>query len=84
MKAAIEGERGSKLQQSATGAVVIDVAVQAGRKRTWLPWTYAYLELAERVEEIDIGTVRRVRSEGFLGGQATNLFEMTKFKNTGV
>jgi len=81
MKAAIERERGSKLRQSATEAVVIDVAVWAGRKRTWMPWTYAYLELAERGEEIDIGTVRRARFEGFLDGQATNLFDMTKFKH---
>lgn len=44
-----------------------------------MPWTYAYFELAERGQEIDLGTVRRVRFEGFLDGQATNLFEMTKF-----
>lgn len=80
MKGEVEGERGSKLRQSATEAVIIDVAVRDGRRRTRIPWTYAYFEIAERGEEVDLGVVRRARFEGFLSGQATNLFEMTRFE----
>lgn len=76
MKAEIEGARGSKLRQTATEAVVIDVPVSDGT----MPWTYAYFELAERGEVTDAETGRRGRFEGFLGPQATNLFEMTRVK----
>ncbi|MEK6233137.1 MAG: DUF1338 domain-containing protein [Planctomycetales bacterium] len=48
MKSAIEGEVGSKLRQTATEAVVIDVPVRSGKKLGKTEWTYAYLELAER------------------------------------
>ncbi len=44
------------------------------------PWSYAYFELAERNEVVDPETGRRGRFEGFLGAQATTLFEMTKIK----
>jgi len=80
MKSEIEGERGSKLRQSATEASVVNVAVRDGRKRTSMPWTYAYFEIAERGEEIHFEIRRRARFEGFLGSQATNLFEMTRFE----
>ena len=73
MKADVEGAPGSKLRQTATQAVVIDVPVKGDAT---MEWTYAYFELAER------GTVEvdgnQVRFEGFLGPQATQLFEMTK------
>jgi hypothetical protein len=46
-----------------------------------MPWTYAYFELAERGEVAD-ESGRRGRFEGFLGPQATQLFEMTKVKAT--
>ena len=78
MKDHIEGEKGSKLRQSATAAVVIDVEVLDGGSKTCMPWTYAYFELAERNRITDPATGEAVRFEGFLGPQATNLFEMTR------
>jgi hypothetical protein len=80
MKSEIEGERGSKLRQSATEAVQIDVTVQDKGIPAQLPWTYAYFELAQRDAVVDPATGQRVRFEGFLGPQATNLFEMTRVK----
>lgn len=79
IKTEIEGERGSKLRQSATEAVKIDVDVRDGEQPAQMPWSYAYFELAERNEIID-ASGQRVRFEGFLGPQATNLFEMTRLK----
>lgn len=78
MKAEIEGAAGSKLRQSATEAAVIDVAVRDGGQETTIPWTYAYMEFAERGNMIDPETGKPHRFEGFLGPQATHLFEMTK------
>jgi hypothetical protein len=80
MKAEIEGERGTKLRQTATEAVTIDVAVHDKGAPTMMPWTYAYFELAQRDMVLDPGTGKKVRFEGFLGPQATNLFEMTRVK----
>ena len=80
MKPEIEGERGSRLRQSATEAAVIPVVVREGSKKTSMPWTYAYFEIAQRGEAADPETGRRGRFEGFLGGQAARLFEMTKRK----
>jgi hypothetical protein len=79
MKAEIEGAAGSILRQTATDAVVIDVAVQEQGRVSSMPWTYAYFELAERGMVEDVGGTRR-RFEGFLGPQATQLFEMTRRK----
>jgi len=81
MKKEIEGARGSKLRQTATEAVVIDVPVLENGKLTTMPWTYAYFELAQRDTFKDLGTGKLLRYEGFLGPQATNLFEMTKIAN---
>ncbi|MCU0879849.1 MAG: DUF1338 domain-containing protein [Pirellulaceae bacterium] len=78
MKREIEGARGSKLRQSATEAVKIDVPVMERGSPTTLSWTYAYFELAERNLVVDPTTGQKVRFEGFLGPQATNLFEMTR------
>lgn len=72
MKPDIEGDPGSKLRQSSTQAVVIPVEMRAGSRVVRKPWTYAYFEIAER--PLQDGK----RFEGFLGGQATNLFEMTR------
>jgi hypothetical protein len=83
MKAEIEGERGSKLRQTATEAVTIDVDVTDGRKPANMPWTYAYFELAERNDVTDPETGQKTRFEGFLGPQATNLFEMTRVRSGG-
>lgn len=78
MKSEIEGARGSKLRQSSTEAVVLDVPVREAGQPTTMPWTYAYFELAERGDILDPDTQRPVRFEGFLGAQATQLFEMTR------
>ena len=78
MKKEVEGPPKSKLRQSATEAVVIDVDVRDGEGLVTMPWTYAYFELAERNEVIDPETGKSRRFEGFLGPQATNLFEMTR------
>jgi len=72
MKAEIEGEPGSKLRQSSTTAVVIPVEMRTGARVVRKPWTYAYFEIAERP------MIDGRRFEGFLGGQATNLFDMTR------
>lgn len=81
MKPEIEGGPASKLRQSATEAVTIDVAVLDQGKPTHMPWTYAYFELAERGQITDPETGKSGRFEGFLGPQATNLFEMTRVKS---
>ena len=78
MKSNIEGEADSKLRQTATGAAVIDVDVRQNGRPAKMPWTYAYFELAERGEVVDQQTGQRQRFEGFLGPQATELFEMTR------
>lgn len=80
MKAEIEGAPGSKLRQSATEAVTINVAVNESGEPSTMPWTYAYFELAERNEITDPATGDPTRFEGFLGPQATQLFEMTRVK----
>jgi hypothetical protein len=64
MKKDIEGDRGSKLRQSATEAARVDVTLDDGSKRA-LP--YAYFEIAQRDAGFD----------GFLGPQARQLFDMT-------
>jgi len=78
MKDAFEGEKGSKLRQSSTKAVMEDCEVvdEDGKPGT-LSWSYAYYELAER------GNIKGpdgipTRFQAFLGEQATNLFEMTR------
>ncbi len=78
VKSEIEGERGTKLRQSATEAAVIDVAVRDQDRETTMSWTYAYFELAERGFITDPETNTKGRFEGFLGPQATQLFEMTR------
>jgi hypothetical protein len=80
MKKEIEGERGTKLRQTATEAVTIDVTVHDRGLPAKMPWTYAYFELAQRDVVADPATGKSVRFEGFLGPQATNLFEMTRVK----
>ena len=74
MKAEVEGEPGSKLRQTATAAAVRDDVPFAGGPGEW---TYAYFELAER-GEVAGPDGAPTRFEGFLGAQATHLFEMTK------
>ena len=79
MKPEIEGARGSKLRQTSTEAVRVPVSVigEDGRPKL-IEWTYAYMEYAERGEvEVD---GRKQLFHGFLGPQATHLFEMTRVK----
>ncbi|MDP9128576.1 MAG: DUF1338 domain-containing protein [Pseudomonadota bacterium] len=78
MKDEFEGERGTKLRQTSTKAVMedCDVSVEQGGTAK-LNWSYAYYELAERGQVPD-AQGKLVRFQGFLGAQATNLFEMTK------
>lgn len=80
MKQEIEGERGTKLRQSSTEAVVVSMPVRDGIRTVEIPWTYAYFEIAERPLMKNPVTGKMERFEGFLGGQATNLFDMTKLK----
>lgn len=79
MKPEIEGACGSKLRQTSTEAVRVPVKVRAadGSLKD-IEWTYAYMEYAERgfVEEGG----KKVLFQGFLGPQASQLFEMTRLK----
>lgn len=81
MKAEIEGPVGGRLRQTATEAVVIDVPIAAHGVLGTMPWTYAYFELAQRGPWLDPETGESRRFEGFLGPQATHLFEMTRKKS---
>ena len=76
MKESIEGKKGSKLQQSATQAVKEEVKVIGEDGVEKITWTYAYYELAER-NFISKNGVQKLFN-GFLGDQASHLFEMTK------
>lgn len=78
MKPQIEGAPGSKLRQTATAAATVEVEVNEQGRRVSIPWSYAYFELAERGSTIDPQTGRSVPFDGFLGDQATQLFEMTR------
>jgi len=79
MKETIEGEKGSKLRQSATQAVKEEVEVRGDEGIEKIIWTYAYYELAQRgyIEEHGI----RKMFSGFLGEQASHLFDMTKTRD---
>lgn len=81
LKPEIEGAVGSKLRQTATEAVTTDVAVMHDEQLTTIPWSYAYFEIAERGTIVDPETGQSHRFEGFLGPQATQLFDMTKPKS---
>lgn len=78
MKEEIEGAVGSKLRQTATTAATGPVSVLKNGELVEEQWPYAYFELAERGEVVDAESGQRHRFEGFLGPQATHLFEMTK------
>lgn len=76
MKDEIEGEPGSKLRQSATHAVKEDVRVKTESGLEKITWTSAYLELTERNFIEENGNSKLF--SGFLGAQATHLFDMTQ------
>ncbi|MCA9174156.1 MAG: DUF1338 domain-containing protein [Planctomycetales bacterium] len=77
-KDSIEGAPGSILRQSATAAAECEVDVTIAGKPATTSWTYAYFELAERGLVTDPTTGQQHRFDGFLGEQATQLFEMTR------
>lgn len=76
MKDSLEGEKGSKLQQSATLAVKEEVEVEGEDGLEFMTWTYAYYELAQRGYILENGEKKMFN--GFLGEQAAHLFDMTK------
>lgn len=76
MKDNIEGEPGSKLRQSATLAVKEELTVKGEINFEKIIWTYAYFELAER-NYIEENGQRKLFS-GFLGEQASHLFDLTE------
>jgi hypothetical protein len=79
MKEVIEGEKGSKLRQSSTQAVKEDVEViNDNGELEKIEWTYAYYEFAER-NFIEVNG-KKMLFNGFLGEQATNLFDVTTYK----
>jgi len=76
MKETIEGEKGSKLQQSSTQAVKEEVNVRGEDGIEKIVWTYAYYELVERGYITENG--KQKLFSGFLGDQARHLFDMTQ------
>ncbi len=77
MKKEIEGAPGSVLRQSSTESVVIPFSLRHGEK---IRWSYAYFEIAERGWTVNPSSGKKERFEGFLGPQATHLFDMTKLR----
>lgn len=78
MKPDYEGARGSKLRQTSTQAVMEDCPItEADGTPGQIKWSYAYYELAERAMTPGPDG-KPALFQGFLGEQATNLFEMTK------
>jgi uncharacterized glyoxalase superfamily metalloenzyme YdcJ len=83
MKAEIEGDVACGLRQTATKAVTETVTVLEDHVDTKIniPWTYAYYEIAERyMVEVEPG--KPALFDGFLGKNAQQLFEMTRFHNS--
>ena len=76
MKDEIEGEKGSKLRQSATLAVKEEVKIKSENGFEKMIWTYAYFELVQR-NYIEENGVQKLFS-GFLGEQANHLFDLTE------
>lgn len=82
MKPEIEGDRGSGLRQTATQAVteLVTVREDLSGKEIQIPWTYAYFEIAQR-GQVEVSPGEHKLFEGFLGPQASNLFQMTRKPN---
>jgi hypothetical protein len=76
MKEHIEGERGSRLQQSATYAVKEEVKVRSDEGIEKITWTYGYLELIQRgyIRDGDHMTL----FPGFIETQESRLYNMTR------
>lgn len=79
LKTNIEGKKGSRLRQTATLAVKEEVEVKGDDGIEKIKWTYAYYELAERNFILENG--KKKLFPGFLGEQATHLFDMTRTRD---
>lgn len=79
MKTQIEGSREIGLRQTATQAVIENIAVRddSNNELISIPWTYAYYELAER-NLIQLESGKEVLFDAFIGANAQHLFEMTR------
>lgn len=78
IKKDIEGKRGNKLRQSSTEAIIEMCPVREyDGSMGEIEWTYAYYELLER-HEVKDASGKKSLFTGFLGDQATNLFDMTR------
>lgn len=78
MKAEIEGNVSVGLRQTATQAVTeLVTVINETNQETLIPWTYAYYEIAERYMVESAG--KQMLFDGFLGNNAKQLFEMTRF-----
>lgn len=79
MKEKIEGDKESKLQQTATLAVKEDAEVIGENGPEEINWTYAYFELTRRgYTEVE---GRQILFSGFLENQARHLFTMTQTRD---
>ena len=76
VKDTIEGEKESKLRQTATLAVKEEVKVKGENGIEKIVWTYAYFELTQRNYTEEGGSQKLF--SGFLGEQANHLFDMTQ------
>ncbi len=76
MKEEIEGEEGSVLRQTATLPVVENYLFPGASGDEEMEWTYAYFELTER-GFTGSGSDRKL-FPGFITGQASQLFKMTR------
>lgn len=74
MKDYIEGDRGSKLRQSATEAVKEAVEVRGEDGLEEITWTYAYHEILERGTESENEKI----FSGFLNSQEKHLLNLTR------
>ena len=79
MKKEVEGQRGDRLRQTATEAVVLPAKVRDGRRTVRNPLDLRLLRGGSAPPgQKNPATGRRERFQGFLGAQATNLFDMTR------
>jgi len=76
MKDEIEGGKGSKLRQSASLAVKEETKVKSENGFEKMIWTYAYFELTQRGYVYEKGEQKLFN--GFIGEQATHLFDLTE------
>ncbi len=80
MKAEIEGDVSCGLRQTATQAVkeMVTVIDDVSGEEIQIPWTYAYYEIAQRYL-VEVAPGKSELFSAFLGKNAQQLFEMTRF-----